>query len=137
MEIEYDIPDIHLVAAQILSEANSKILLFNGEMGAGKTTLIKEIARALGVKGATSSPTFSLVNEYLINDHEVFYHFDMYRLNSEIEAYDMGMDEYLHSGNWCCIEWSEKVPNLIPDHCTKIEISVLQDGNRKVIISQN
>ncbi len=137
MEIEFDIADIHLVAAQILSEANSKIILFYGEMGAGKTTLIKEIARAVGVKDATSSPTFSLVNEYLINDHELFYHFDMYRLNSEIEAYDMGMDEYLHSGNWCCIEWPEKVPNLIPDHCTKIEISVLQDGNRKVIISQN
>lgn len=137
MEIEFDIADIHLVAAQILSEANSKIILFYGEMGAGKTTLIKEIARALGVKGATSSPTFSLVNEYLINDHELFYHFDMYRLNSEIEAYDMGMDEYLHSGNWCCIEWPEKIPNLISDHCTKIQISVLQDGNRKVIISQN
>ncbi len=130
MELVFSLDEIHIAAKQVLDENPHKVLLFYGEMGAGKTTLIKEIARSLGVVGATSSPTFSLVNEYHINEHELFYHFDMYRLNSELEAYDMGMDEYIHSGHWCCIEWAEKVPNLIPDQHTIIRLSILSDGNR-------
>ena len=130
MELVFSLDENHIAAKQILDENPHKVLLFYGEMGAGKTTLIKEIARSLGVVGATSSPTFSLVNEYHINEHELFFHFDMYRLNSELEAYDMGMDEYIHSGHWCCIEWAEKVPNLIPDQHTIIRLSILSDGNR-------
>ncbi len=86
----------------------NKVLLFHGEMGVGKTTLIKVLAKALGVEGATSSPTFSLVNEYQSIDNQIVYHFDFYRLKNETEALDMGADEYLYSGNWCFIEWAEK-----------------------------
>ncbi|HEX8269815.1 MAG TPA: tRNA (adenosine(37)-N6)-threonylcarbamoyltransferase complex ATPase subunit type 1 TsaE [Flavobacterium sp.] len=130
MEVTFTFEEIHIAARQILDCSPHHVVLFYGEMGVGKTTLIKEIARTLGVKGATSSPTFSLVNEYNINEHDVLYHFDMYRLNDELEAYDMGMDDYLHSGHWCFIEWAEKVPNLIPEHHTVVRMSVLPDGTR-------
>ena len=77
-------------------------------MGAGKTTLIKELAKELGVKSTSSSPTFSLVNEYETHTNDVLYHFDLYRINDELEAYDMGIDEYFYSDKWCFIEWPEK-----------------------------
>ena len=79
----------------------------------------------------TSSPTFSLINEYETNSGEVVYHFDFYRLESEEEAYDYGYEEYFYSGNKCFIEWSEKIPGLIPDKFITIEIEV--DGNERVI----
>lgn len=134
MELEYNLEEIHIAARQLLDATPQKVMLFYGEMGAGKTTLIKEIARTLGVVGATSSPTFSLVNEYHINEHELFYHFDVYRLNSELEAYDMGMDEYLHSGHWCCVEWAEKVPNLIPENHTVVRLQLTENGMRRMIV---
>jgi tRNA threonylcarbamoyladenosine biosynthesis protein TsaE len=99
-------------------------------MGIGKTTLIKALAKKMGVNDVTSSPTFSLVNEYQTTNKQTIYHFDFYRLNNEIEALDMGADEYLYSGNWCFIEWGEKIPNLIPDLHSKISITLLSDGKR-------
>jgi tRNA threonylcarbamoyladenosine biosynthesis protein TsaE len=137
MHFDFDLDGIHLAARFILDAKPSKVLLFYGEMGAGKTTLIKEIARALGVKGATGSPTFSLVNEYNINEHEKLFHFDMYRLKTESEAYDMGMDEYLYSGHWCLVEWPENVPNLLPEEHTAIRLSVLPDGNRRLLLENS
>lgn len=134
MHFEFDLDGIHLAARFILDSDPQKVILFYGEMGAGKTTLIKEIARSLGVEGATSSPTFSLVNEYHINESERLYHFDMYRLKSESEAYDMGMDEYLYSGDWCLIEWPEQIPNLIPDRHTAVRLSVLDGGKRALSV---
>lgn len=134
MEFEFSLDELNLAAKYIVDNNPHKVILFYGEMGAGKTTLIKEIARTLGVRGATSSPTFSLVNEYHINDHELFYHFDMYRLENELEAYDMGMDEYVHSGHWCCIEWAEKIPNLIPENHTVVRLNILDNDRRKLII---
>jgi len=101
-------------------------------MGVGKTTLIKALAKKLGVNDATSSPTFSLVNEYKSDDNQVIYHFDFYRLKNEVEALDMGADEYFYSGNWCFIEWSEKIPNLIPDLHSVISISLLSNGKREL-----
>jgi tRNA threonylcarbamoyladenosine biosynthesis protein TsaE len=99
-------------------------------MGAGKTTLIKTLCKTLGVHDATSSPTFSLVNEYETDDNQLVYHFDVYRLKSQTEALDMGIDEYLYSGNWCFIEWAEKIPDLLPENHSIITISVLEDGKR-------
>mgnify|MGYP003490147726 CR=1 FL=1 len=99
-------------------------------MGVGKTTLIKSLAKNLGVNDATSSPTFSLVNEYQISNNQYIYHFDVYRLKNETEALDMGIDEYLYSGNWCFIEWSEKIASLIPDQHTVITIELLSSGER-------
>jgi tRNA threonylcarbamoyladenosine biosynthesis protein TsaE len=99
-------------------------------MGVGKTTLIKQLCKNLGVEDATSSPTFSLVNEYQASKNQLVYHFDFYRLNKESEALDMGVEDYLYSGNWCFIEWSEKIENLIPEHHAIIVIELLPDGKR-------
>jgi tRNA threonylcarbamoyladenosine biosynthesis protein TsaE len=130
MEVTFSLDQIQEVAQQILAQNPNKILLFNGEMGAGKTTLIKQLCKSLGIEDATSSPTFSLVNEYQTNDNQTVYHFDFYRLNHETEALDMGVDDYLYSGNWCFIEWSEKIPNLIPEQHSVVTIELLPDGKR-------
>jgi len=135
MKIDFSLDQIEEVAKQILKQNPNKVILFHGEMGVGKTTLIKALANKLGVKEATSSPTFSLVNEYQTIDNKTVYHFDFYRLNNEIEALDMGADEYLYSGNWCFIEWAEKIPNLIPDSHSAISLTLLSDGNRSLELS--
>ena len=135
MEITFSLDEINTVAQQILEQNPNKVILFYGEMGAGKTTLIKALAKELGVNEATSSPTFSLVNEYQTYDNQIVYHFDFYRLNHETEAFDMGADEYLYSDNWCFIEWAEKIPNLIPDLHSVISISLLADGKRVLNLS--
>jgi tRNA threonylcarbamoyladenosine biosynthesis protein TsaE len=134
MQVTFSLDEINQVAEKILSQNLQKVILFNGEMGVGKTTLIKVLAQQLGVTDATSSPTFSLVNEYQLPNHQYFYHFDVYRLKNESEALDMGIDEYLYSGNWCCIEWAEKIPNLIPTDHSIIEIKILPDGKRQLAL---
>jgi len=130
MNIVFSLDQIQEVAEQILASNPKKIILFNGEMGVGKTTLIKQLCKSLGVEDATSSPTFSLVNEYYTSQNEIVYHFDFYRLNKETEALDMGVDDYLYSGNWCFIEWSEKIESLIPDEHSMVTIELSEDGKR-------
>ena len=132
MEIIFSLDEIKNVAQKIIDQNPPKVILFDGEMGVGKTTLIKELSKILGVHGATSSPTFSLVNEYQTINNQIVYHFDCYRLKSETEALDMGIDEYLYSGNWCFIEWSEKIPNLIPKENIIIKIKTLPNGQRQL-----
>ncbi len=134
MEIIFSLDEINDVAKKILSENPKNVILFYGNMGVGKTTLIKSLAKELGVDQVTSSPTFSLVNEYQINESQYIYHFDVYRLKNETEALDMGIDEYLYSGNWCFIEWAENIPNLIPDEHSIIKIDLLPDGKRHLIV---
>ncbi|MCF8430047.1 MAG: tRNA (adenosine(37)-N6)-threonylcarbamoyltransferase complex ATPase subunit type 1 TsaE, partial [Bacteroidia bacterium] len=108
----YQIANISAVSAQIIDLAKDyKIWTFTGEMGAGKTTLIKSICKNLGVIDEVNSPTFSLVNEYKTKNGEIIFHFDFYRIKSMHEAYDMGIEEYFESGNICLIEW----PNMIDD----------------------
>ncbi|WP_116788398.1 tRNA (adenosine(37)-N6)-threonylcarbamoyltransferase complex ATPase subunit type 1 TsaE [Flavobacterium psychrotrophum] len=134
MEITFSLAEIDDVAKIVLASNLKNIILFHAEMGAGKTTFIKALARQLGVIDMTGSPTFSLVNEYGTEDGRVLYHFDLYRLNSEEEAYDMGIDEYFYSGNLCLIEWPEKTPNLIPLDHTAICLTTLPDGRRNLVI---
>jgi tRNA threonylcarbamoyladenosine biosynthesis protein TsaE len=132
MTITFSIDQLEEVAQQILDQNPNKVILFNGDMGVGKTTLIKQLCKTLGVEEATSSPTFSLVNEYQTAKNQIVYHFDFYRLNRESEALDMGIEDYLYSGNWCFIEWSEKIENLIPEKHSIITIELLADENRSL-----
>ncbi|TRX06184.1 tRNA (adenosine(37)-N6)-threonylcarbamoyltransferase complex ATPase subunit type 1 TsaE [Flavobacterium gawalongense] len=135
MNVIFSLDQLEEVAQKIIAENPNKVILFHGEMGVGKTTLIKQLCKTLGVIGATSSPTFSLVNEYQTTANQIVYHFDFYRLNHEVEALDMGVDDYLYSGNWCFIEWAEKIPNLIPDEHSVITIALLSDGKRSLELS--
>lgn len=135
MNIIFSLDQLEEVAQKIIDQNPKKVILFHGEMGVGKTTLIKQLCKSLGVTEATSSPTFSLVNEYQAKDNKLVYHFDFYRLNRETEALDMGVDDYLYSGNWCFIEWAEKIPNLIPESHSVITIELLPDGKRSLELS--
>ena len=108
MTIIFSLDEITNVAKQILATPSlKKVITFHAQMGAGKTTLIKELVKELGVKDNSSSPTFSLVNEYRTFEGEIVYHFDLYRLKSVEEAYDFGIEEYLDNGYLSIIEWPE------------------------------
>lgn len=131
MEVTYLLSEIESVAHELLAKTRSKTLLFYGEMGAGKTTLIKALIRALGAEDAGSSPTFSLVNVYETDNGQVN-HFDFYRINDETEAWDMGFEEYLQSDNWNFIEWPQKIINFIEETHQKVEIQALNSGARKL-----
>jgi len=121
------------IAAEIISFAkNAHIFLFYGEMGAGKTTLIKSVCEYLGVIEPVTSPTFSIVNEYQGRDIKIF-HFDFYRLKNETEALDMGYEEYFYSGAYCFIEWPEKIPNLLPEHYVRVKIEVTGHDTRQIL----
>jgi len=132
MNKTYSLNELTSIAQEVVASAKYKILLLNGEMGAGKTTLIKELCLVLGVEDEVTSPTFSLVNEYRTQNYELVYHFDFYRIDNEEEAYDMGIEEYLYNDAWCLIEWPQKVKNLLPLETVTINISVLEDGLRKI-----
>ena len=134
MTITYSLEDIPRIAKQILAQYPNKVVLLVGEMGAGKTTLIEALVASLGVQNATSSPTFSLVNEYHTEANGPVYHFDVYRIKEETEAYDFGMDEYLYSGHWCFVEWPEKIPTLIPQAHSTIKIKVLSPTSRELTV---
>ena len=131
---DFFLKDLEAVATYILQTADTKTLLFYGDMGVGKTTLIKELAKQLGSIDQSSSPTFSLVNEYRTNENEPLYHFDFYRINDETEALDMGVEEYLYSDHWCFIEWPEKVKNLLPLNAVAIHLTKNSDGSRSITI---
>ena len=111
---------------------DSRVFCFYGEMGAGKTTFIKEICRGLGVSDTTSSPTFAIVNEYLTDEEESIYHFDFYRIEKLEDAYEIGVEDYLYSGNYCFIEWAENIAPLVQPDFIKVHITVENDGGRKI-----
>ncbi len=130
MEILYGIEDVNQVAKSILEKATSRTFLFYGNVGAGKTTLIKSLAKELGVTDTISSPTFSLVNEHLTESGERLFHFDLYRLENIEEAYDIGIEDYLDSDAWIFIEWPDKIVSLLADSFHKIEIMHQDTGQR-------
>jgi tRNA threonylcarbamoyladenosine biosynthesis protein TsaE len=110
----YQLTDLPMISNHIIEKGlDYKIWIFDGEMGAGKTTLIKSICKNLGVIDEVSSPTFSIVNEYKTVDGKTVYHFDFYRIKSIEEVYDMGVEDYFNSGNICLIEWPEKIKEIL------------------------
>lgn len=120
------------IVSKILdSFPDDRIFAFYGEMGAGKTTLIKDFCAVLGVKDNTSSPTFALVNEYETEAGKIIYHFDMYRIEDPTEAVRIGFDEYLESGNYCFIEWPEKIQNLLPRSFVQVKVQI--EGDHRII----
>ncbi|MFM9839447.1 MAG: tRNA (adenosine(37)-N6)-threonylcarbamoyltransferase complex ATPase subunit type 1 TsaE [Cyclobacteriaceae bacterium] len=113
------------------------VWLLEGEMGAGKTTLVKAIAKELGIKETVASPTFSIINEYKANNGQPVYHFDFYRMKNETEAYDIGANEYFESGNLCLVEWPEKIPSLIPYHYFKIKLEINDPQSRTIYYARH
>ncbi len=135
MKITFNEKQVEEVAKKILKTATFKTLCFHGEMGAGKTTLIKALVKELGVSSTTSSPTFSIVNEYFSNSGDLMaYHFDFYRLNDETEALDIGLEDYLYSNVWTFIEWPNKIEAYLPQETTNIYLEVLASNNREISI---
>lgn len=124
------------VAQQILTAfGNRKVILFYGEMGVGKTTLIKQLCKQLGVEEATTSPTFSIVNEYLANTDQPIYHFDFYRIEEEAEVFDLGYEDYFYSDNYCFVEWPEKIPNLLPEDTVTLKIELGENNERLIEVA--
>lgn len=122
---------LEVIAANILKNTGThRILTFYGDMGAGKTTLIKALCRKMGVTDNVTSPTFAIMNEYELNGEPV-YHFDFYRINAETEAYDLGYENFFYSGNYCFVEWPEKIKNLLTFSHAQIHISEL-NGTRTI-----
>lgn len=137
MQIEVNgLADLARAAKEIVDfTINDRFFIFEGDMGAGKTTLIKSICKELGVQEVVSSPTFSIVNEYEANGRTI-YHFDFYRIKNLQEAFDIGYEEYFYSEHICLIEWPEKIEELLPDHYVKIVIHTLDENTRRLSISK-
>jgi tRNA threonylcarbamoyladenosine biosynthesis protein TsaE len=131
-----NIGELKSAAEELIQFAGKgKIFLFYGDMGAGKTTFIKSLCECLGTRENVTSPTFSIVNEYQGTSAKI-YHFDFYRLKKQDEALDMGYEEYFYSGNYCFIEWPEKIPDLLPDHYIRINIRILSNNGRMLTFTK-
>ncbi len=132
-----NVNDLPTAAHKLLTFApDQKIFLFYGDMGTGKTTLIKALCAELGVKDLVSSPTFSIVNEYSAPSGSIF-HFDFYRIKNETEALDLGYEDYIYSGNYCFIEWPEKIENLLPEKSGIIHIRIGDKNARHITLESN
>lgn len=129
MNCTYTLQELPQIAVLVLDQLSSKTVLFQGAMGAGKTTLIKELSKQLGSQDPVSSPTFSLMNEYALPEDKLF-HFDFYRLEDVQEAYDLGIEEYMDSDHWKFIEWPERIASLIPEDGVTIELTKNINGSR-------
>ena len=121
-------------AAEAIIEAlgDRTVVLFRGGMGAGKTTLIREIVAQLGSDDTVTSPTFAIVNQYATHDGRNIFHFDFYRIDRIEEAYDFGYEEYFYSGELCLVEWPEKIEELLPDHVMTVQISIDDEEERTI-----
>ena len=135
LQIKYSLPEIEKASGFILDNIHSKILLFDGEMGSGKTTLIKSLVHQLGGIDEASSPTFSIVNEYHTTDGKKIFHFDLYRLNDMEEALDFGIEEYLDDDSaYVFIEWPDVIQEILPENFQKIRIIVKDFQTRELQI---
>jgi tRNA threonylcarbamoyladenosine biosynthesis protein TsaE len=131
MKTTFALEDIDRIASQLIKSFNNKIILFNGEMGAGKTTLISALVRSLGGTEEASSPTFSIVNQYEV-ENDYVYHFDFYRIKNHYEALDIGVEDYFCSGYWNFIEWPDKIKTLLPSDVINVHLTIEPDNCRTI-----
>jgi tRNA threonylcarbamoyladenosine biosynthesis protein TsaE len=135
IQFSYGVDAISTSAKKVVEMAGSeKIWIFKGEMGAGKTTLIKALAEEFHIQDQISSPTFGIVNEYQNDSGDEFYHFDFYRLDDPTEALDIGIEEYFYSQNYCWLEWAEKIAEFLPDQYFLVSIEILSATERKITL---
>ena len=132
---EFKLKDIDAIAEELSTRICHPIILFDGSMGMGKTTLINALCKQLDSIDPVSSPTFSLVNEYKTKEGKSIFHFDCYRLESPEEAYDFGAEEYLDSGSTCLIEWAERIHSLLPKEVHRIKLDYVDQNTRKIAFS--
>lgn len=136
MKITFQLDELHKVANSFLEHAKGKVVRFHGEMGAGKTTLIKAIVQELGGIDLANSPTFGLVNEYHDENNELLaFHFDFYRIENELEALDLGFEDYLNSNVWLFIEWPEKIESLLPEDAVSVYLHFIDENTRSIEFS--
>ena len=132
-EIITSLHGLEKVAKKLISEfSDQRVFAFYGKMGAGKTTFIQAICRYLGTPDNITSPTFALINEYKTLENTSIFHFDFYRIKDLEEAYDLGYEDYFYSGNYCFIEWPEKIESLLPENVVEVKIEVNEDETRKL-----
>ncbi len=131
----FNLDEIQVAATRFLAmQGSKKVFAFHGEMGAGKTTFIKTLCETAGVESAVSSPTFSIINQYM-SPAGIIYHLDLYRLNSAEEAMEAGVEDVLFSGNICYVEWPEKAASLLPPETAHVYIELVDAGTRKLIFT--
>lgn len=136
MDLKFSLGNINTAAREFIKIlGEKKVIALHGEMGAGKTTFVHAVCEALGVTGAISSPTFSIINQYLTNDGKKIYHIDMYRLKDEEEAIQTGVEDCLYSGDYCFVEWPGKAPGIFPGNILHIDIIAVDNETRKLIIN--
>ena len=135
MDINFTLQEIHKAAADFLAAVPQyRVIAFHGQMGAGKTTFIHALCKAMGVTDAVGSPTFSIINQYLDAGSRPVYHIDLYRLRDSAEAQQAGVEDCLYSGNYCLVEWPEIAPDLFPENTLHVYISLVKNDSRNLSI---
>jgi tRNA threonylcarbamoyladenosine biosynthesis protein TsaE len=130
---EVQLKALNAVAEKLISQfPDHRVFAFYGKMGAGKTTFIQSVCKYLETDDNVTSPTFALINEYKTRQQKSIFHFDFYRIKDIEEAFDLGYEDYLYSGNYCLIEWPEMIETLLPDNIVKVKIEVGEDGERNI-----
>ncbi len=136
--MEYDLDEINKAAEWFLLQMTGKtVFLFEGEMGAGKTTFIQEVCRQLKITDNSSSPTFSIINEYNTRKGEKIFHIDLYRVKNRQEAFDAGVEDCIYSGSVCFVEWPSRTPDIFPDESVNVRLEVIGEQRRRLSLAFN